>query len=350
MISNSTLLPLTTLLKPIPGEKSAGLDLRTDLSSSSPYQKIKDARTTARHLERQQSQGIENNHTTKPDWQTIYQLALEILEKHSKDLEITAWLTEALLREYGFAGLREGFHLIRKLIETFDEQLYPLPDEDGVTTQLMPLIGLNGEGTDGTLIVPIALVELTQGHSVGPFSLWQYQQALNSNRKKTNNTTITLEMFELAANETEAEFFEQLIFNLESCLDEFSQLNQLLLKKYNEAAPPSSRIQNQLENCLECLKTIAKKPMIAESIINEEIETPINLENISNNNSSREKVLQTISQAAHYFRQAEPHSPISYLLERTVHWGRMPLPELLKEIVNDEQARMHLCALTGVKK
>lgn len=323
------------------------------------YQKIKDARSQARHIERQQLQNSEDTTNQKADWQTVQKLATEILTNHSKDLEVCSWLIEALLREHSFAGLAEGFYLTQQLIDKFWGELYPTPDEDGIITRLMPLIGLNGEETDGTLIVPIALIKLTEGRSHGPFSLWQYQQAVEVSRiadiekrnQRMNAGAVTLDSIMLAASETSAQFFQTLLHDLQICVDEFTKLNNVLNEKCGEYAPPSSRIQTQLNNCLDCIKIISlgilENSLIETKTNSSEELVTLSKENINSN--SREKILQSLLNAADYFRQSEPHSPVSYLLERTVRWARMPLHELLKEIISDEQARISLCSLTGIK-
>lgn len=354
-----TILDFQELTKKISHDQPAGSDLRADNSPNYLYQKIKDARSQARHVERQQLQNSADTTNQKADWLTVYKLATEILTIHSKDLEICSWLIEALLREYSFAGLAAGFCLTRQLIEKFWDELYPTPDEDGLITRLMPLTGLNGEETDGTLIVPIALIELTEGRSQGPFSLWQYQQAAEVNRiadtekrnQRINAGAVTLESIMLAASETSSQFFQKLLCDLQNCIDEFTKLNNVLNEKCGEYAPPSSRIQTQLNNCLDCIKTISQG-ILESSLVETKVNSSEELATLSKesiNPSSREKVLQSLLQAADYFRQTEPHSPISYLLDRSVRWARMPLHELLKEIITDEQARMSLCSLTGVK-
>ena len=55
-----------------------------------------------------------------------------------KDLEIAAWLTEALLRDGGLAGLAAGVGLMAGLVEAFWDELYPLPDEEGMATSPGP--------------------------------------------------------------------------------------------------------------------------------------------------------------------------------------------------------------------
>lgn len=354
-----TILDFQELTKKISHDQPAGRDLRADNPPNSLYQEIKDARSQARYVERQHLQNSADTTNQKADWQIVQKVAIEILTHYAKDLEICSWLIEALLREYSFAGLAEGFCLTRQLIEKFWDELHPIPDEDGLITRLMPLTGLNGEETDGTLIIPIALMELTEGRSQGPFSLWQYQQAVEVSRiadaekrnQRINAGAVTLERIMIAASETSSQFFQTLLHDLQNCIDEFNKLNNVLNEKCGEHAPPTSRIQTQLNNGLDCIKTISQS-ILENSLVEIKVNQSEELSTLSQENinlSSREKILQSLSQAANYFRQIEPHSPISYLIDRSVRWARMPLHELLKEIISDEQVRIDLCALTGVK-
>ena len=38
---------------------------------------------------------------------------------------------------------------------------------------------------------------------------------------------------------------------------------------------------------------------------------------------------------AEFFRQTEPHSPVSYLVQRAITWGQMPLETWLTEVIKD---------------
>ena len=37
-----------------------------------------------------------------------------------------------------------------------------------------------------------------------------------------------------------------------------------------------------------------------------------------------------------FFRRTEPHSPVSYLVQRAARWGEMPLDEWLQEVIKNE--------------
>jgi type VI secretion system protein ImpA len=111
---------------------------------------------------------------SSPDWRPVLQHGTEILAEKSKDMEITAYVIEALIRLHGFAGLRDGFRLARELVQCFWDDLYPLPDEDGLETRLAPLAALNGTDGEGALIGCIWCVPLTQGAEL---ACYHFQQA-----------------------------------------------------------------------------------------------------------------------------------------------------------------------------
>src|SRR5262245_19994631 len=61
----------------------------------------------------------------KQDWPLIMRLTTETLSTKSKDLELANRLTEAVTQAKGFAGLRDGFILLRRLLDEFWDHLYP---------------------------------------------------------------------------------------------------------------------------------------------------------------------------------------------------------------------------------
>jgi type VI secretion system protein ImpA len=51
---------------------------------------------------------------------------------------------------------------------------------------------------------------------------------------------------------------------------------------------------------------------------------------------NRQDALKRLSDIADFFRKTEPHSPISYLVQRAVKWGNMPLENWLQDVIKDE--------------
>ena len=170
------MLDTDALLRPIRADSPTGENLRDDSSPTSLYYQIKDARNAARSMERAAQQAEDPASAPTPDWQPVLELAPRVLNEASKDLEIAVWLIEALVRREGFAGLRRGFELVRRLLESYWEGLHPRPDEEGLATRVAPLVGLNGDEAEGTLIVPIGLVPLLE-HDGMPLSAWHFRAA-----------------------------------------------------------------------------------------------------------------------------------------------------------------------------
>ena len=65
--------------------------------------------------------------------------------------------------------------------------------------------------------------------------------------------------------------------------------------------------------------------------------------------NTREQAFKQLLEIAEYFRKNEPHSPVSYVLEKAVKWGKMPLDELMKELIPDDSSMKHYSMLTGIK-
>lgn len=119
-------MPLSDeLLQPIDEDSPAGRFLRYDTTDTT-YSDIKDAREEEEEL----PQGEWKRERKKADWREVEGLATEALEERTKDLQIAAWLVEALAHRHGFEGLADGFDLLRAYLEEFWEGLFP-PLEDG---------------------------------------------------------------------------------------------------------------------------------------------------------------------------------------------------------------------------
>ena len=100
---------LAALLAPLPGEVPQGTDLREDFSAQSPYFRLRDARSEARDAEKAADRG-EEARDAMPLWRTVRDLGMKCLAETSKDLEVAAWMTEALLRLSGLRGLISLHH------------------------------------------------------------------------------------------------------------------------------------------------------------------------------------------------------------------------------------------------
>lgn len=358
---SAQLFDVSSLLVPISADNPAGADLRQDTTPTSLYARIRDARKAARAAERS-SLFDESNTNADDHWRQVLELAPPAIREKSKDLEIACWLTEALVRKGGFGGLRDGFQLIRQLIEGFWDGLYPLPDEDGIETRVAALTGLNGEGAEGVLIAPIRTVFITEpGPGGRPFSYWQYKQALDAQRiaddqgraEQISKNGFSIDDIQAAVDQSSQAFYVNLHDDVREALEAYKRIDQLLTERCGaQDAPPTSNIIGILTDTFGAITHLAR-----DKLPQPEAETTAGGEPAAEGSEgatvggpvkSRADALRQLGQIAQFFRRTEPHSPLSYVIEKAVRWGDMSLGDLIRELIPDSGSRSTYSSLTGV--
>ncbi len=360
---SEAIIDINSLLEPVSEENPVGNDIREDSSPSSAYYMIKDARNSARAAERN-SMFDGGSSEADENWRKILELAPDILKNNAKDLEIATWYTEALIRRYGFSGLKAGFSIIKQMIEKYWENLYPLPDEDGIETRVSSLTGLNGEGAEGVLIAPIRNANITEDVQPGPFNYWQYTQALdiqkitddNSRAEKSNKIGFSIDDIETVVAGSSEEFYLNLKNDVTACIADYREISRMLDEHCgNMEAPPTSNIINALESTLGVINHVAKYKLPDESSNEEEfaedgsVIEPSEAQSIGGPIKTRTDAFKRLNEISEFFRKTEPHSPISYALEKAVKWGDMSLSELMRELIPDSSSLNYYGSLTGVR-
>jgi type VI secretion system protein ImpA len=64
---------------------------------------------------------------------------------------------------------------------------------------------------------------------------------------------------------------------------------------------------------------------------------------------ARQDALRRLAEVADYFRRTEPHSPVSYLVQRAIAWGHMPLDAWLGDVIKDGSLLENLRETLGLK-
>lgn len=356
-----------SLLRPIREDSPTGENLRDDPSPTSPYYQIKDARNAARATERAAQMAEDPGSAPQPDWTPVLELGPRLLGEISKDLEIAVWMIEAQVREEGFAGLKNGFELVRRLLETFWDGIHPRPDEEGLATRIAPLTGLNGDEAEGTLIVPIGMVPLLW-HDGAPLSTWHYRGARelatltdpDVRNRRIAAGAVPLDRFQTAVTASDpAELYARLA-EVEACLKEFDALSALLDERCGGGAPPTSNIRQALQDVLDCLRYVTRDlpqptPGAASAATDGAAPSParagggVAAASAPGVVATRADAVEAMRKVRDFFRQTEPHSPLSYLVDQALRWSQMPLHLLVRELITDESALNHFQMRTGVQ-
>jgi type VI secretion system protein ImpA len=383
MTITSSTLDIQGLLAPVSSEDPAGPELRNapTRDAAALFFAVRDARKKAIDAERRLRDFLSMSEDEKkaepgapdlPDWDSVRQHAVKALTR-SKDLWVTAWLIEAMARLHGFAGLRDGFRLAHQLCDGFWDGIHPRPDNDrDLAERFAQVAGLDGGGTsEGTLIAPILNVPITEPRTIARFSLADYKDAVDLERKppeirnrRVEQGAVTMDIFNQAVAETSVEFFTRLRDDLKGADAAVAEFIDSLRERErthrdsggSEFIPPSSKIRDVLGECLRLVKGWAKDPLDDSPKETVKTVTATNLDRKPGTSQfpdglsveTRQEAFQTLLGVADYFRRTEPHSPVSYALEQVVRWGRMPLPDLLAELVSDRSTREDIFKRTGI--
>lgn len=360
------------LLAPISPSAPAGSDIRSDFSPQSIYFTLKDAQARARTDERKRRTEYQDQPDTDfhpDDWAPVIEHCEKILAEKSKDLEVATWYLEALLRHHGFAGIRDGIWLIRELVDRFWDGIHPRPDEDGLANTVSALAAVNGVDGPGALIWPISNIPITDRQAWGT---WQYRQAQSfdgaSAQEKEQRAAeggATLELFQSAVSETPISFYIDMLQDLEQAQQELQRLTDLLDERCGTdssgfpIAPSTSAIQEALADALQTIRTATAGLDLTPESPAESAPASAGagaataaggVVVVDHGAMSREQAFRSILQLAEYFKKTEPHSPVAYLLEKAVRWGKMPLPRLLRELIKDDPMLSELFRVMGVSE
>jgi type VI secretion system protein ImpA len=349
-------IDLAVLLAPIEGEHPAGPDPREDFSPNSLYFRLRDARSEARAAERQLDAAEPGDRPAPPQWGPVSRLAITLLQTQAKDLEAASWLTEALLRTDGLDGLAAGFQLMAGLVETYWDELHPLPDDEGLARRIATVAGLNGEGAEGTLIQPLRKTPLFALPSGEMLALWQYQQSAEvativeaARRAQRLSAGVTpFDTVEDAARSSIPKL-NQVRQSARACLAAWQAL-EAAFDRYPEA-PPMGRVRDLLEEIVSVVDRYTGSEVTETEIGTVETTATERPPVIAGGGriTTREEALRVLDEAADFFRRTEPHSPLAYTLREAVRRGRLTWPELLEEIVPDVDHRAAILSSLGIR-
>ncbi|WP_320194597.1 type VI secretion system protein TssA [Agrobacterium rosae] len=326
-------------------------NIRSNARTRELYYRIKDERNQARAEERTVSP--QEVLRVSSNWIEVSNLGLHIIYSESRDVEILAWLAEAELRLKGFHGLREVYRVTYDIFCNQWDSLHSISDDDN-EEKFAPFAGLNGIGSEGTLIQPLRLSSLIPGGKFGEHTLWDFQLAQRSSETKRKE-----ELYN-AASEAGIAAMSSHLADVNACLSTFDDIAKILSERCGHNAPASSNIRNILIEAASAIRTLGGRDDAQPAVANNariadsdsasiQPEVPKKSSSGTEEIASRDQAFETLLTVARYFRRTEPHSPISLAIETLVRRGRMDFSELLAELLPEVQARHAVLTAAGIK-
>lgn len=351
-MASDSILDFDRLLRPISDDNPCGADLRWE----DTYQQIKDARP------KQDRDAFGLDEVTVGEWPPVIELTSDALAERSKDLMLSAWLTESLVQVHGFAGLRDGLKLINGLIETFWDGLYPLPDGDDLEPRAAPLVFLTTEGSGARLPDTLKDVPLTPDRDEA-FS-WNYWRARQPMPKETSEKFALrseevqekIAKFDGAVARMSLDAARKVYEDVQAAQQELARFDKILDERFKDVAPGTSGLRASLQECFVRVRAIYKeKGGFAESGSDAADDEGASASSNGQSTGSvgpirtREDAFRRLAEVAAFLKLKEPQSPIYLLVERAVTWSRLPFDQLLSELIKDAGARHQVGELLGIK-
>jgi len=344
MPSSAEVIDVEALLAPFSGDNPAGENLQ--------YSGLHDEIREARRSEDALAQGDWQRELKAADWDLTLELAEKALKTQTKDLQVAAWLAEALTKKHGFPGLRDGLKVMRGLHERYWDNVYPEVEEGDLEGRANSVSWLDRQAAFALKEVPLTKapgmaytylqMEQSKQLEIPPNADAETINRINAERAKASeNGKITPEDFGKAKAASKRAFYEEVVGQLGECVQEFQALDRAMDDKFGRETPGLGELKKSLDQVKDFAdKTLkekrAEEPSAADVGAGEaEAGGAGAAPGATGVIRSRQDALARLAQVADYFRRTEPHSPVSYLVQRAITWGQMPLDAWLADVIKD---------------
>jgi type VI secretion system protein ImpA len=283
---------------------------------------------------------------------------MRLLVEQTKDLEIAAWLTEALVRSHGMSGLAAGSRLIGGLAEQYWDGVYPLPDDYGVETRVAPITGLNGRSGGGSLMAPLFRMVLFRRANGAPVALHEYQASARlatmdtaARQQRIAAGTIPFDDIEKDARTVGRASFSKLRDDAAEALDAWQAMGSVLDEKAGADAPSTSHVRDLVLEVRDIAARYAPAAQAADAVPADVAGSSgvTSEEVVSSQIMTRESALRSLETIAAFFHRTEPQSPLSFTLDEAIRRARLPWLELLDEIIGDRSSRDAFLTTLGIR-
>ena len=333
------------LLNPISADKPAGDNLRY----APIYDKIKDARRE----DDDAPQGEWKHERKVADWPLTIKLVSEALATKTKDLQLAAWLAEAMLIREGVAGLREVLDLIRGYLESYWEGLYPELEDGDAEYRAAPL-----EWIGDRLEMPVKRVPLTrkglnwlqykESRAIGSEESADTDEKRQARLDAIADGKIPQEQFDKDFDETPKKFYVGLLESFDAAMESVAALGQVCDEKFGDVTPSFGTLKRALEEVRQTVYILlqAKREKEPDEPVGAAAEPEAAVQEapaestagaaaapaparaqrpgpLSAEPADRDDAIARVVSAAKYLRQQDPYSPAPYLMLRGLRWGEL---------------------------
>jgi type VI secretion system protein ImpA len=363
------MIDIEELLAPVSEDQPTGVDLRTvpdDLTFSEVPE-----------LRREVDASVDPEGAKEANWSAVSSTCEAALRERTKDLQIAGWLAEALARTEGFSGLRQGLQLVHRLLETYWDELHPAPEREGegedetvlydvrvgalnwlaAPRGLVPTlrgVGIVGEGFDRRELLPWnSYLEAQRVDEAAVSSEARHKEMLESG-------AVTMKRWKGAAKVSDVDRLREDRDAIVECKSTLGEITELCESRLPEDDQPSflelTDLLSEIGDWLD--KRVPDEPIVSDDDdFGSELEasgeggaaSSVGSTRPAGPVASRAAAFAQLRDVARFFRENEPHSPVSLLIDRAVRWGDLSFTQVLLDVVKSEDTLEPFWDTLGIK-
>ena len=412
------MIHVEALLAPVPGDAAEGASLRDGGDNAAEFMLLGDTGRQARRMQMELGSWVNEQRrpeiffgterqigeAPEPNWADVVRRAGDLLTNRSKNLEVAAWLLEALIETDGLAGLGQGAAVLAGLIERYGPVLYPRldtadlaalgDDAERIATaerdaRFAPLARLATE--NGSLLTCLRRAVLFRVGDGTAFTLLGCQQSRGWSAMKPDDRERRIDALKKQAAGINRDASEDQIHEMLSPREKWPDMRhwpdvvadvramaeadiaqlredatqalanwQAVTAALDKEAGPGRIVTAPLTALLTQIDQIAAEltPPAKEAPASQDPSPSDTGDGMSTGNggalripggpfTDREDALRALSRVAEYFRRAEPVSPLSDTLDELVRRARLSWHELLAEMAPDPIVRENILLRLG---
>lgn len=370
--------PIAKLCAPISEDAPFGSYLKADRAL---YRALRNRFNAAQTAYRALSETVESlgdrelQLQNREAWQALSEEAEDVLTHKSRDLEVFCWFIAAQIHlDHPLERVLSAVSTVTELVDKNWTGLHPIPPLDKLKAdnaeaqaqeidalRLRNFTQLVGEVPgSGLLHLPLTNLPLIGRTSYGDFLKAERDGRVDALRAAVADD-IASEQAQLGTSVQQLAALQETLGQLDLALREISA-------RSGEAPIQLSRLTKQVTDVLRMLRILTDgtafkwpvSPTPQAEVKNtrldaQDVAAPETAQNRHMQQvpfspgqvGTREAALASLEALIAHFRITEPHSPVHTLLARALRWARLPLPEVMAEVLgqnSDALARLSMMA------
>jgi type VI secretion system protein ImpA len=319
-------LDLEKLLAPISDESPVGENLEYDPGFG-------ELELAARRKE-EQVMGDEVKAGEEPDWPDVRSRSIELLSR-TKDLRVAAHLANACLHIDGFSGLAESARLIRALLESYWEGVFPPLDEDDDDDPTLRVNSLVSLVDPAGILAATRMTPMVSSTVLGKFSIRDLSIASGDLTPSDGDESVPeMSHIDGAFMEAELDDIKATAEAVTQTLEDIAGIESFVAEKVGAVNAPDL---SALSHCLKEINTVVADHLSRRGV-GEAAEGEASGEQgggPSGSINSRDDVIRALDRICDYFLRNEPTSPVPLYLRRAQRMVSMEFLEILREMTPD---------------